>query len=165
MLKKTIKYVTFDGNKVEEDFYFNYTTPELTRMTAAFGMEIKDYAQKIADEQDPAKMIEFIERLVLGAYGVKSEDGKAFVKSKEDRHYFEYSLAYAELFEELLTVEGAAAAFSEGLVNKKTNAEPVNNPKQAAVREIIESHQAAQVETTVMPLPPKYDPQTGELIQ
>ena len=116
MLKKTIKYVDFNEEEVTEDFYFNLTTPEITKMIAKIGDDIDKYAEKLAASGDYEKIIDFVEMLILTSYGVKSEDGKRFVKSKEARENFEYSAAYAELFEQLMTDPEQSKAFRQGLM-------------------------------------------------
>ena len=116
MLKKTIKYVDFNEEEVTEDFYFNLTTPEITKMIAKIGDDIDKYAEKLAASGDYEKIIDFVEMLILTSYGVKSEDGKRFVKSKEARENFEYSAAYAELFEQLMTDTEQSKAFGQGLM-------------------------------------------------
>ena len=116
MLKKTIKYVDFNEEEVTEEFYFNLTTPEITKMIAKIGDDIDKYAEKLAASGDYEKIIDFVEMLILTSYGVKSEDGKRFVKSKEARENFEYSAAYAELFEQLMTDPEQSKAFGQGLM-------------------------------------------------
>lgn len=115
MLKKTITYQDFNGEEITEDFHFHISTPEMTKMTIKWGGDIESYVNKLAKTEDAEGMIAFIENLVLSAYGVKSEDGKRFKKSKEIREDFEFSQAYAELFEELLLNPSQAKLFGEGL--------------------------------------------------
>lgn len=121
MLKKSITYVTFDGVEVTEDFYFNLTTPEVTRIQAKLGDDIDKHAKHLAMSNDLDGMLDFIEIMVLDSYGVKSQDGKRFMKSPEIRAEFEYSAAYAELFEELLLNPKEAQAFGEGLAKGQGN--------------------------------------------
>ena len=116
MLKKKVTYLDFNDQEVTEEFYFNLTTPEITRIIAKIGSDIDVYAEKLAKEEDYEGIIDFTEMLILTSYGVKSEDGKRFVKSKEARENFEYSAAYAELFEQLMTDPEQSKAFGQGLM-------------------------------------------------
>ena len=75
-------------------------------------------------------MINFIEELVLNAYGKKSPDGKSFIKTPEIRKEFEYSQAYAELFEELLTNQDETERFANGIA---TQTKQMNQPSMAVV--------------------------------
>lgn len=122
MLKKTITYEDFNGEEITEDFHFHISTPEMTKLTIQWGGDIETYVNKLAKAEDAEGMVAFIESLILSAYGIKSTDGKRFKKSKEIREDFEYSQAYAELFEELLLNPSQAKLFGEGLAQgAKTN--------------------------------------------
>jgi hypothetical protein len=54
--------------------------------------------------------------LILLSYGVKSEDGKRFIKSDELRAEFSQTAAYQDMFMELAFNDGAAADFIKGIV-------------------------------------------------
>ena len=59
----------------------------------------------------------------MKAYGVKSPDGKRFIKSEELRTEFSQTEAYSELYMELVTDTNAAITFFNGLIpnNLKDN--------------------------------------------
>lgn len=121
MFKKRIKYVDFNGTPREEDFYFHMSPVEITRLEAKIGgLTLDTYTKNLVANQDLAEMIEFVEDLVLSSYGEKSQDGTRFMKGKQIREKFEYSQAYAELFEELLTNPESANKFSAG-IGKQTS--------------------------------------------
>ena len=130
MFKHTIEYEDFNGNERKEDFYFHLSTPEVVRLEAQFGASIEDYTKTIAEQQDLGKLIDFLEAIILNSYGRKTSDGKSFIKNQELRTEFEYSQAYAELFEEILTDHDLAAKFGEGVAEttrsrrKKNTVEP-----------------------------------------
>ena len=54
--------------------------------------------------------------LVLKAYGVKSDDGRRFIKSKELSEEFAQTEAYSQIFMELATDADAAAKFVNGII-------------------------------------------------
>lgn len=119
MFKKTIKYVDFNGTERTEDFFFHMSTPEATRLQAKFGaVEFDEYANNLAANKDLKGMINFIEDLILSSYGKKSEDGLTFLKNPKIREEFEYSQAYAELFEELLTNSETMEQFAQGIASQ-----------------------------------------------
>lgn len=140
MLKKEIKYKNYEGTEVTAHFYFNYNKMDLIRLKARTGRDIQDQAVFLAESGDEQATIEFLEDLILTSYGVKTPDGKSFLKTKEIRHAFEYSEAYAELFVELLTEPGAMAKFANGLIDDSNKAP--NSDKA----ELIAEH-AQKVET------------------
>lgn len=53
----------------------------------------------------------------IDGYGVKSEDGRRFMKSEEISRSFMESPAYEILFEELVTNDKAAADFVNAVMN------------------------------------------------
>lgn len=117
MFKHNIEYVDFNGNERKEEFYFHLSLPEVTRLEAEIGTPIDQYAKTLTDNSDLKRLLDFLEKVILSAYGKKTSDGKSFHKSKELREEFENSQAYAELFEQLLTNPDLARKFGEGVIN------------------------------------------------
>lgn len=117
MLKKTIVYEDWDGNQRKEDHYFNLTTSELMEMelTTAGGLDKK--LQRIVDAQEREQIVKAFKDIILKAYGIKSDDGKRFMKSEEISRAFMETPAYDQLFVELLTNEEEAANFVNGLIS------------------------------------------------
>jgi hypothetical protein len=116
MLKKTISYVDFDGNKRTEDFYFNLTKAEVTEMEMSTEGGLGKMLEKIVAAQDTKKIIETFKDLILRAYGEKSNDGKRFIKSQELKDAFSQTEAYSELFMELATNAESSSAFVNAIV-------------------------------------------------
>lgn len=136
MLKKTVQFEDFNGKVVTEDLYFHLTTPEVTKLNMKCGGDITTYAEKLTAKGDGEEMIGFLEMMILSAYGVKSDDGKRFLKTPKVREEFEYSAAYAQLFEEILTNPEQAKLFGQGLM-QGANAANANADKA----KLIADHQ------------------------
>lgn len=116
MYKKTINYTDFNGVDRKEDFYFNFMKAELVEMNMSTGGSLKSFIERIISTQDQIELIKLFKELVLKAYGVKSDDGKRFVKSQELRDAFEQTNAYNELFMMLATDEKEATKFINGIM-------------------------------------------------
>lgn len=116
MLKKTIKYTDFNGVERSEDFYFNLTKAEVTEMEVSIKGGLSATLRSIVESNDGKKILETFKDLVLKAYGVKSDDGRRFIKTPEVREEFAQTEAYSELFMELSTNADMAAAFVNGIV-------------------------------------------------
>lgn len=116
MLKETMTYTDFNGIERTEDFYFNLTKTELTKMELTTAGGLAERIQKIVAAQDAPAIMEVFEDLILKAYGVKSPDGKRFEKSKELSAQFAQTAAYDQLFMKLATDADAAAKFVNGIV-------------------------------------------------
>lgn len=118
MLKKSITYTDFNGDEQTEDFYFNLTRAELVELELSHKGGLKESLEKIVADEDGKQIIEQMKNIVLGSYGVKSPDGKRFVKNQQLREEFESSEAYSVLFMELVTETDAAVAFVNGIMPK-----------------------------------------------
>lgn len=116
MLKKTISYIDYDGNKRTEDFYFNLTKAECMEMELGTTGGLQRMLERIISEQDNKKIVEIFKMIILRAYGEKSPDGKHFYKSPEISSAFSSTEAYSELFMELATDADAASKFIQGIV-------------------------------------------------
>lgn len=121
MLKKTIAYTDFDGIDRSETFMFNLTKAEITEMEMSTNGGLTKHLEKIVETQDSKQIVESFKDLILRSYGVKSTDGKRFIKSQELRDEFVQSEAYSELFMELATNAEAAAAFVNGIIPQVPN--------------------------------------------
>ena len=117
MVIKTIKYEDYNGNIREEKFHFNLNQAELMEMEASKNGGLSTYIQRIAEEQDAPKIMELFKELLQKSYGVKSDDGKRFIKSKELTEAFVQTEAYSELF--VLLASDADEAFINGIIPKK----------------------------------------------
>ena len=118
MLKKTIKYTDYNGVEREEDFFFNLNKTELMEMEISTEGGFAEKIQTIVKTKDNAAILKTFKEIILKAYGVKSDDGKRFMKSDTLRTEFEQTEAYSELFMELATNADAASAFINGIIPK-----------------------------------------------
>lgn len=126
MIKKTITYTDFNGNERTEDFYFNLTKKEITTMELSIKGGLAEMIQRIVAAQDTPAIIEVFEDLIKKSYGVKTPDGRGFLKRPEDLESFMATEAYSQLFMELATDADAASKFVNGVV-------PADMAKQAAL--------------------------------
>lgn len=116
MLKKTITYEDFDGNKRTEDFYFNLSKAEVLEMQMGISGGMTQMLNKIIAAQDGGRVIKTFKDIILKAYGEKSPDGKRFIKSEEISTAFSQTEAYSQLFMELATNADAAATFVNSII-------------------------------------------------
>lgn len=119
MLKKNIKYVDYDGNERAEDFYFNLNKAEVIELQLGTVGGLTKTLEKIVQEKDASRIIEYFKTLILKAYGEKSADGRRFIKSQELCDAFEQTEAYSELFIELASDAKMAAEFINGVLPKE----------------------------------------------
>lgn len=116
MLKKNIKYIDYDGVERDEDFYFNLSKAELMEMQASMEGGFKAYLEKIVKSLNVKEIMKVMKEIILKAYGIKSDDGKRFIKSEEISIAFSQTEAYSNLYMELCTNAAKAAEFVNGIM-------------------------------------------------
>lgn len=116
MLKESITYIDFNGLERTEDFRFNLTKTELTRMETAKNGSLSALLTKIVNAKDMPDILEAIEMLILKSYGEVSADGKRFDKSEELSTNFSHTAAYDTLFEKMITDDEYAYKFILGVM-------------------------------------------------
>ena len=127
MIKETITYTDFAGNERTEDFRFNLTKAEVMELEMSTKGGLAEMIQRIVAAQDQPAIIKIFKDLIIKAYGVKSPDGKRFIKNQEVVDEFVQTEAFSELFMELATDADAASKFVNGIV-------PASLAQQIAVK-------------------------------
>ena len=119
MLKKHVKYQGFDGEIIGEDLYFNLTRMDAIELSALYeSKDLAAYMDEIVKNKDIASLYRVLKDIVLLAYGVKSEDGKRFIKNDVVKKEFEESLAFAQLIEDLHETDSALSEFVTGITSQ-----------------------------------------------
>lgn len=116
MLKKTIKYTDYNGVERSEDFYFNLSPMEMTRLSVEYPEGYKEHIQNVLDNNNGKELLKMFEYLVALSYGKKTEDGKHFEKSDSIRENFLNCPAYDALLVELSSNTDAATTFFVSLI-------------------------------------------------
>lgn len=128
MIKRTIKYTDFDGNAREEVVYFNMTRTELIAysfdlpddLTEGFKdpneVDINEVGARLIEKLGRSGIFEFVKNLVFKAYGMKSEDGRRFIKSEQLSTEFTQTLAYDEFIIDLFSSDEKISDFINGII-------------------------------------------------
>jgi hypothetical protein len=116
MFKKTITYLDYNGLEIKEDFYFNLTKAEIMEMQLQKSGGFAEKIQKVVDAKDVPELVSIFKELILKSYGVKSDDGKRFIKTDKVREEFTQTEAYSDLYVELATNADSASAFVNGII-------------------------------------------------
>lgn len=127
MIKETVTYVDYNGEKRTEDFYFNLSRAEVLEMETSEVGGLSEKLQNIINAKDLPEVMKTFKDLVLRAYGVKSADGRRFEKSDKLSTEFSQTEAYSELFMKLATDTEAAIRFVNGILPADENA-PATTP-------------------------------------
>lgn len=127
MLKKSIKYVDYNGETQTDECYFNLSKSELMEIQVSEKGGFENYLTALIEEKDQKKIYNLFKEIVLMSYGQKSSDGRTFIKKKmvdgqmiRLRDEFEQTEAFSELMIELLTGgDTAIAEFINKLIPKE----------------------------------------------
>lgn len=118
MYKKIIKYTDYNGTERKEPFYFNLDEADIMRYNFSVDGEegYKTYLMRLLATNKTSEAYAIFEKFICESYGVKSDDGKRFIKNEEVLNEFKQSRAYSVLIMELISKEGAATEFFNGIM-------------------------------------------------
>jgi hypothetical protein len=108
MFSKTIKYKNFADEDCLQEFYFHLGKAEIIELGVA---NIHGRLQRIKNTQNGPEILKEIRELVRMAAGIRSDDGKRFIKDSEAKSALFDSNAYDELLFELATDAESASEF------------------------------------------------------
>lgn len=140
MILKTIKFKNYAGEEEVGNFYFNLSKGELVKMQMSAidhrTESFQDKLEKIGSSLNGKALIAVIDEMIDNSYGVKTSDGKRFIKTAEDLEYFKSTEAYSELVVELCTDAEKAAEFVNGLIPADLREQVNQEVKKASAEEI-----------------------------
>lgn len=137
MYKKTIKYTDYNGNERTETFYFNFNKAEIQDLEWRTPGGIENYMKRITSTLDGQALADVFKMLIQKSYGVKSDDGRRFMKSEAILKNFTETEAYSQFYMSLATDDKVAAEFFNGVFPKEM---------VEAARKDIEKLKAAGIE-------------------
>lgn len=121
MLRQVIKYTDFHDREVEEVAYFNLTKNELLEMEGVADGGLSHMLTRLIETKDVREIMAMFKALVLKAYGVKSDDGRRFIKVVDGKplaDQFVDSAAYDQLMIDMLETEDTALTWLAGVLPK-----------------------------------------------
>ena len=102
MIKQHVSYEDYDGNKVEKDLWFHLNKSDLAKMSLGFDNGLIEGLTELQQKGDKKAVAEFIDNLLVNAYGVRKPGSDVFLKTAEIKEDFQYSLAHDEILMMLL---------------------------------------------------------------
>ena len=123
MFSRTFKFKGYDGKDHEETWWFNLSEDELFKLELGNLGGMNGMMNKLLREEKPGELVDVFERLILGAVGERSVDGRKFVKRckpgmpwGEVAEDFRETRAYEQLFIELVSSGEKLAEFLRGAI-------------------------------------------------
>lgn len=112
---KDITYTDLNGNIQTERAWFRLSALELNELNDMYDGKTDKLLDKAIKNKDTSFIAKYLKDVIVLAYGVKSEDGKKLVKTPEIREAFDGSLAFDEIYIELLLNPEEVERFIEGI--------------------------------------------------
>lgn len=116
MYIKEVTYTDFNDKEKTEKVYFNLTKSEIIKLQASVDGGLAEAIDKIQEGGDPYKIVPLFDKILLAAYGQKSEDGSRFVKNAMLTEAFSQTAAYDAIFSELMMNREAATEFFTNVI-------------------------------------------------
>lgn len=125
MFKDTVTYEDYNGNMRTETLYFNLSRAEVIQMEMSVNGGLGSFLENIVKSEDMPAIVEQFTKIIKMSYGVKSDDGKRFIKSDEISETFVQSEAFSEFFIKIISDENYAAKFVNGIMPNVENRQTV----------------------------------------
>lgn len=126
MTCKAITYMGADDVERTEDFYFRISRSEAIEMESSVNGGLSEKLKTIAAAKNASEIVSIVREFILKAYGVKSDDGRGFVKSPELSKAFYETEAYDIMFMEFIENPDKFADFVNAVLPKHDNAAAKN---------------------------------------
>ena len=123
MYKHTVTYEDFNGNTRTEDLYFNMSRSELVMLDNSVPGGMGNRLQRMVKAADNVEIMETVDWLLRNSYGIKSEDGRRFIKGEELYEEFKQTEAFDAFFMDLVSSEDMMANFVRGVLPKMEDSE------------------------------------------
>lgn len=119
MVKETVTYKDFNGVEHTEELRFHLSEIELVEIENAMPGGMSAFLDRIIKESDNKEIFKWFKEIVIMSYGVKSADGKSFVKDEKVRENFKYSAAFSAFMMNLISGgTDKMTAFINGVIPK-----------------------------------------------
>jgi hypothetical protein len=121
MLKKTITYEDYNGEKKTRDFYFHMNQVEFAKLNGEIPGGLEKRIQEIIEDKDEDAMLRMIDLLVTRSYGRFDEDDEFTKVDRFGRPLYEKFVnidAYDKLIIELVTGENNITNFLKAILPK-----------------------------------------------
>jgi hypothetical protein len=138
MLKQTIEYTDFDENPVTETLYFNVTKTELSE-NLHLKDEIDEIQQMLGGEEreltpdEIQTVLNMVKKLMKLSYGIRSDDGKRFIKGDQIWEEFTQTAAYDAFLFSLFEKPENAVSFMFGIIPADLRAEVMSATEGGSV--------------------------------
>jgi hypothetical protein len=144
MIKKTITYEDFDGNKLVEDHWFHLSLKEVAELEATPDGGLMTFLVMVVQKQDTLKALDRFLNIIGKSYGVR-EGPTGFNKDPDVTQTFMKSPAFDAMFAEMSGDEKKLTEFVNGLFPKEFREKIAAVQPNSDLREILPKELLDQV--------------------
>lgn len=124
MYKTQVTYDDLDGNERTDTLYFRFSESEVQDMQYSEVGGFANMLMRIIEAQDQPTIMKLFKQFILGAYGVKTPDGRGFIKEDpKDGHKladdFKQTEAFNQYYMKMFTDPEEAIKFFNGVFPEK----------------------------------------------
>lgn len=116
MITREVAYVDYNGDEQTEKYYFDLTVPEMLELSFSSAGDIQSTLERLSNSRKIGEIFSIIQTLIFKSVGVKSDDGKRFVKNEEVLNDFKQSRGYESFLMKMMQDTDYASKFIEQLI-------------------------------------------------
>lgn len=116
MIVREIAYTDYNGDEQTEKYYFDLTVPEMLELSFSSAGDIQSTLERLSNSRKVGEIFNIIQTLIFKSVGVKSDDGKRFVKNEEVLNDFKQSRGYESFLMKMMQDTDYASKFIEQLI-------------------------------------------------
>lgn len=116
MITREVTYIDYNGDEQTEKYYFDLTVPEMLELSFSSAGDIQSTLERLSNSRKVGEIFSIIQTLIFKSVGVKSDDGKRFVKNEEVLNDFKQSRGYESFLMKMMQDTDYAGKFIEQLI-------------------------------------------------
>lgn len=116
MITREVTYIDYNGDEQTEKYYFDLTVPEMLELSFSSAGDIQSTLERLSNSRKVGEIFSIIQTLIFKSVGVKSDDGKRFVKNEEVLNDFKQSRGYESFLMKMMQDTDYASKFIEQLI-------------------------------------------------
>lgn len=116
MITREITYIDYNGDEQTEKYYFDLTVPEMLELSFSSAGDIQSTLERLSNSRKVGEIFTIIQTLIFKSVGVKSDDGKRFVKNEDVLNDFKQSRGYESFLMKMMQDTDYASKFIEQLI-------------------------------------------------
>jgi len=116
MITREVTYIDYNDDEQTEKYYFDLTVPEMLELSFSSAGDIQSTLERLSNSRKVGEIFQIIQALIFKSVGVKSDDGKRFVKNEAVLNEFKQSRGYEAFLMKMMQDTDYASKFIEQLI-------------------------------------------------